>query len=103
MAHALVRIIAEGLIPSFANFLSVKGWPFSLAIVLAITLYELSAGTMMILGKWVRWAATDLFFIATMGVVIIHAQRGWFVGGAWHGWYGVQLFAHGVAARRCCF
>ncbi len=88
MAHALVRIFAEGSIPSFANYLSTKGWPFSLAIVWMITVYEITAGTLMILGKWVRWCAAGLFFIAAMGIVIIHAQLGWFVGE--HGTGGME-------------
>jgi putative oxidoreductase len=88
MAHALVRIFLEGSIPSFANYLSAKGWPFSLAIVWMITIYEITAGTLMIFGKWVRWCAAGLFFIAAMGIVIIHAQLGWFVGE--HGTGGME-------------
>lgn len=44
-----------------------------------ITIYELSAGTLLILNKAVRWAAAGLFFIAAMGIAIIHA--GWV--GSW--------------------
>jgi putative oxidoreductase len=88
MAHALVRLFAEGSIPSFANYLSMKGWPFSLAIVWIITVYEVTAGSLMIFGKWVRWCAAGLFFIAAMGIVIIHAQLGWFVGE--HGTGGME-------------
>jgi putative oxidoreductase len=87
MAHALVRIFAF-TIPSFAYYLNAKGWPFSLAIVWMITIYEITAGTLMIFGKWVRWCAAGLFFIAGMGIVIIHAQLGWFVGE--HGTGGME-------------
>jgi putative oxidoreductase len=80
MAHAVVRLVLPGNIPGFAAYLTNKGFPFSLAIVWAITVYEISAGTLLILGKWVRWCAAGLFFIAAMGIVIIHAQLGWFVG-----------------------
>jgi putative oxidoreductase len=80
MAHAVVRVVIEPAIPSFANALSARGWPFSLALVWMITIYEITAGTLMILGKWVRWCAAGLFFIAAMGVIIIHARLGWFVG-----------------------
>jgi putative oxidoreductase len=88
MAHAAVRIYLPGSIPSFVDYLSHKGWPFSLAIVWLITAYELSAGTLLILGKWVRWCAAGLFFIAAMGIVIIHAGLGWFVGE--HGTGGME-------------
>ncbi len=87
MAHAAVRIYG-GSIPAFAGFLSSKGFPFSLAIVWLISIYELSAGTLLILNKGVRWAAAGLFFIATMGIVIIHARLGWFVGE--HGTGGME-------------
>ena len=87
MAHAAVRIYA-GSIPSFAGFLSSKGFPFSLAIVWLISVYELGAGTLLILNKGARWAAAGLFFIAAMGIVIIHARLGWFVGE--HGTGGVE-------------
>lgn len=87
MAHAAVRIYA-GSIPSFAGFLSSKGFPFSLAIVWLISVYELGAGTLLILNKGVRWAAAGLFFIAAMGIIIIHARLGWFVGE--HGTGGVE-------------
>ena len=88
MAHALVRIFLEGSITSFASYLSAKGWPFSLAIVWMISVYEITAGTLMIFGKWVRWCAAGLFFIAAMGIVIIHAGLGWFVGE--HGTGGME-------------
>jgi putative oxidoreductase len=88
MAHALVRLFTDGSIPGFAQYLAAKGWPFSLAIVWMITVYEITAGTLMILGKWVRWCAAGLFFIVGMGIVIIHAQLGWFVGE--HGTGGME-------------
>jgi putative oxidoreductase len=50
--------------------------------------YEITAGTLMIFGKWVRWCAAGLFFIAAMGIVIIHAKLGWFVGE--HGTGGME-------------
>jgi putative oxidoreductase len=87
MAHAAVRIYLY-TIPSFAGFLSSKGFPFPTAIVWMITIYELSAGTLLILNKGVRWAAAGLFFIAAMGIVIIHAGLGWFVGE--HGTGGME-------------
>lgn len=88
MAHALVRLFTDGNIPGFAQYLAAKGWPFSLVIVWIITVYEIIAGTLMIFGKWVRWCAAGLFFIAAMGIVIIHAQLGWFVGE--HGTGGME-------------
>jgi putative oxidoreductase len=87
MAHALVRIV-HGTIPGFAGFLEDQGWPFGLAIVWAITALEIVCGTLLILNQYTRWAAAGLFFIAFMGIVIIHAKLGWFVGE--HGTGGME-------------
>jgi len=79
MAHAAVRI-ANGSIPQFAGFLGTKGIPFSLAVVWLITVYELAAGTMMALGRSVRCMTVGFLVIAVGGIVLIHANLGWFVG-----------------------
>ena len=88
MAHAAVRIVLPDSIPGFAGALGRKGFPLPVLIVWLITLFELGAGSLMILGCWVRWCAAGLFFIAAMGIVIIHAQLGWFVGE--HGTGGME-------------
>jgi putative oxidoreductase len=88
MAHAAVRIAKPDSIPSFAGFLGAKGLPFPVLIVWLITLFELGAGSLMVLGKWLRWCAAGLFFIAAMGIVLIHFRLGWFVGE--HGTGGME-------------
>lgn len=87
MAHATVRIY-NGSIPQFGEFLETRGWPFGVVLVWLISLLELFAGSAMIAGYCVRWAALGLAFIAAMGIVIIHAQLGWFVGE--HGTGGME-------------
>jgi putative oxidoreductase len=87
MAHAVVRIVT-GTIPGFGAFLEHRGWPQGVLLVWCITLYELGAGTLMALGWQARWMASGLFGIAAMGIVIIHAQLGWFVGE--HGTGGME-------------
>lgn len=87
MAHAVVRIY-NGSIPGFAQFLTARGWPLALVIVWAITACEIVSGIAFILRRYVRLAASVLMFIAFMGIVIIHAQLGWFVGE--HGTGGVE-------------
>lgn len=79
MAHAGVRIF-NGSIPQFAHFLSERGWPYGLAIVWAITAFELTGGVLLILGRLTQWVVAGYLFIAGMGIVIIHFQNGWFVG-----------------------
>lgn len=87
MAHAVVRI-ANGTIPQFAGYLAARGWPLATAIVWAITACEIVSGIALIVGRCVRLATSGLLFIAVMGIVIIHAQLGWFVGE--HGTGGVE-------------
>ena len=79
MAHAAVRI-ANGSIPQFSSFLAAKGVPLPLVAVWLITLYELAAGTLMALGKWVRWLTVGFQAIAVGGILLIHVNFGWFVG-----------------------
>ncbi len=87
MAHAVVRI-THGTIPGFGAFLEARGWPMGVAIVYAITFWEIVAGIALILGRWIRLAAAGMMFIDIMGIFIIHIQLGWFVGE--HGTGGVE-------------
>ena len=79
MAHAAVRI-ANGTIPQFGKFMASVGFPAGEAVVWTITIVELIAGTLLILNRYVRVAATALFAIAATGIVLIHRHLGWFVG-----------------------
>ena len=79
MAHAVVRIV-NGTTPQFAAFLGGIGFPQPLAVVWAITLTELVAGTMLALGYRQRMASIALASIAAGGIALIHYRFGWFVG-----------------------
>ena len=79
IAHAVVRII-NSTIPQFAYFLGERGFPQPLNVVWAITAVEIVAGVLMIVGISVRCMAAALASIALGGIIIIHAQLGWFVG-----------------------
>lgn len=94
MAHAAVRIVND-TIPQFTAFMEARGFPYGSVWVWCITLYELAAGTLMVLGWRVRWCATGLFVIAAVGIVLIHRHLGWFVGehGTGGSEYSVALMA----------
>jgi putative oxidoreductase len=79
MAHATVRV-AGGSVAQFGDFMQRLGFSPGIAWVWGITLFELIGGAMMALGRQVRWAATGLFAIAAVGIVLIHRHFGWFVG-----------------------
>jgi len=79
MIHALVRLY-RGTLPQFSQFMDNIGFPAPQAVVWAITIVELVAGTLILLNLHVRWAASALAAIAFGGIVLIHARLGWFVG-----------------------
>lgn len=87
MAHAVVRLV-NGSVPQFAVFLEGAGFPAGTLLVLAISAYEIVAGLLVALGVCVRWLCGGLFAIVLIGIVLIHARLGWFVGE--HGTGGVE-------------
>jgi putative oxidoreductase len=87
MAHAIVRIV-KNTIPQFALFMDSQGFPAAEALVWAITVTELIAGVLLIVGRYVRPAAAALISIAAGGIVLIHWHLGWFVGE--HGTGGME-------------
>jgi len=95
MAHASMRFV-YGSIPQFAWAMEhLYGFPHGERWVLAITFYELGAGTLLLLNKGVRWAASGLAVIAAVGIYLIHRHFGWFVGehGTGGSEYSVALLA----------
>lgn len=88
MAHAAVRLwygtnhltmVWNGS-GNFSLYLANKGLPFPSALVLAITAFELVAGGLLMAGRFTRIVATGFNILSIMGIVLIHAQLGWFVG-----------------------
>ena len=95
MAHASMRFV-YGSIPQFAWAMEhLYGFTRGERWVLAITCYELCAGTLLLLNKGVRWAASGLAVIAAVGIYLIHRHNGWFVGehGTGGSEYSVALLA----------
>lgn len=90
MAHAGVRV-ANGSIAQFGDFLAARGLVPGVPIVWAITAFELLGGALLALGYFAQWLAGGFVFIAAMGIVLIHARLGWFVGE--HGVGGVEYSA----------
>lgn len=79
LAHALVRIF-NGTIPRFGGFLENKGLPAGVALVWAITVFEIAGGALLAAGKLVCWMCAGFILLLLTGIVLIHAERGWFVG-----------------------
>ena len=94
LAHASMRFV-NGTIPQFGVFMESQGFPHGQAWVLAITFYELGAGSLLIINRGVRWAASGLALIVAVGIWLIHRHNGWFVGehGIGGSEYSVALLA----------
>lgn len=94
IAHASMRFVL-GTIPQFGTFMESQGFPHGQAWVLAISVYELGAGSLLLLDRGVRWAASGLAVIVAVGIVLIHRHNGWFVGehGTGGSEYSVALLA----------
>lgn len=95
LAHAIVRV-STPTIGQFAGFLENKGFPFALAIVWILTVYEIAAGLLLLAGVFTRWLALGFIIIVAAGIFIIHAANGWFVGE--HGIGGMEYSVLLIAA-----
>jgi putative oxidoreductase len=87
VAHALVRIIGE-TVNRFGEFLESKGFIAGIVIVWMLTAFEIIGGVLMAIGYFTRWIAAGFIIILLTGIVLIHAELGWFVGE--HGTGGVE-------------
>jgi putative oxidoreductase len=79
LAHAIVRI-ANSSIESFGGFMESKGFPNGVAWVWAITAFEIIGGLLLAFGYFTRILSAGFIFLLIVGIIIIHASFGWFVG-----------------------
>lgn len=77
--HAVVRV-ANGTIPRFGDFLDNAGLPAGLALVWAITAFEIAGGLLLAFGRYTRLLTAGFIVMLLAGIVLIHAKLGWFVG-----------------------
>jgi putative oxidoreductase len=80
MAHGFQRVY-YGTVSGFGNFLNSKGFLIGVPLAWGITLFELLAGAAMLLNFFTRW--TSLIWAAQLlvGIILVHAQNGWYVVG----------------------
>lgn len=78
-AHAVVRV-SNGTIGQFGDFLNAKGLVYGHPMVWGITAFELGGSVLLALGYFVRSLAAGFIMILLIGIVLIHASLGWFVG-----------------------
>jgi putative oxidoreductase len=87
IAHAVVRI-TNSTIEQFGDFLNTQGFVIGTPIVWILTAFEIMGGLLMAFGIFVRWLALGFMLIISIGIIIIHAGNGWFVGE--HGTGGME-------------
>ncbi|BAH40697.1 hypothetical protein GAU_3655 [Gemmatimonas aurantiaca T-27] len=85
-AHGITRA-AVGTVDDFGGFLTQTGFPFGLMLAWGITTTEILGGFVLAAGFLVRALCAVFAFQHVMGIVLVHAPRGWFtvghqVGGA---------------------
>jgi putative oxidoreductase len=78
--HGWARLVAGGVVP-FGGFLDGAGFPLGLAIAAAITAFEILGTPLLAWGRLVLPLTLGYAFIYAMGIVLVHAQAGWFVVG----------------------
>lgn len=79
-AHGWARLLAGAVAP-FGEFLETLGFPMGHAIASAVTFVEIVGSVALLLGLWVPAVCILHVLIYAAGIVLVHAQSGWFVVG----------------------
>lgn len=79
-AHGATRA-AVGTVDDFGVFLSAKGFPLGLQLAWVITCTEIVGGLTLAAGRLVRPLAAGFALEHMMGILLVHAPRGWFTVG----------------------
>lgn len=87
IAHAVIRL-TDSTIEQFGGFLNSQGFVIGVIIVWILTVFEIVGGLLMAFAFLTRWLALGFFLILLVGIIIIHAGNGWFVGE--HGTGGME-------------
>lgn len=77
--HALVRIL-NGTIPQFARYMEEKGFAAATVIVWLITIFEIAGSILLALNTGTKCLCAGFIILLIAGIILIHAQLGWFVG-----------------------
>jgi putative oxidoreductase len=79
-AHGAMRLSA-GTVNGFGEFLNTKGFMIGPAIAWFLTIFEMAGGLLMAAGLFVKWIAAVFMIEIAMGIILVHANNGWFVVG----------------------
>lgn len=79
-AHGVIRVYA-GTVNGFGEFLNSKGFIIGAAIAWFLTIFEIAGGLLMAAGFFKKWIAAGFMIQLIIGIILVHAQNGWFVVG----------------------
>jgi len=85
-AHGITRTVV-GTVGNFGDFLAGQGVPAGVVVAWAITANEVIGGLTLASGRFIRILASVFACEHLVGIILVHAPRGWFtvghqVGGA---------------------
>lgn len=94
LAHGVCRIVFGG-VDDFGVFLTGLGLPFGNLCAWAVTGFEILGSLTLAAGRSIRLLALLFAAELTTGILLVHAQEGWFVVGLGRGGmeYSVLLIA----------
>lgn len=79
-AHGVARAML-GTVGNFGGFLEAQGLPAGLLVAWGITINEIVGGVIFSSGRLVRLLAAVFALEHLMGIILVHAPRGWFTVG----------------------
>ncbi|PIV95124.1 MAG: DoxX family protein [Flavobacteriaceae bacterium CG17_big_fil_post_rev_8_21_14_2_50_33_15] len=79
-AHGFIRLYA-GTVSGFGDFLNSKGFLVGTGIAWGLTFFEILGGLLMAIGFFRKVISAVFILQLIFGIVLVHAQNGWFVVG----------------------
>ena len=79
--HGIARINYE-IVDDFGVYLDANGFPFGVVIAWGITCFEIIGGIVLIIGFFIPYISIIFSVQLLMGIIMLHANEGWFVVGA---------------------
>jgi len=80
VAHGVARLY-NGTVNDFGGFLETKGFPVGVGIAWMLTIVEIAGGLLIAAGFMVKWLCLWFMIELLAGIILVHAQHGWFVVG----------------------
>ena len=87
LTHGLARVYYQS-VSDFGSFLDSKGLIIGFLLAWIVTIGEIVAGTLIIVGYRIRYCVIFEFIVIALGIILVHSPNGWFVVG--HGTNGIE-------------